>query len=94
MAKHKLRVGYVGTSIATYFASEYNQRERAIDGLTQLAEELDFELIAVHNEVMSEDAARQAAEFLADNEIDFLLLQIPQNQRVDSSYNFVDFPSG
>ena len=42
MAKHKLRVGYVGTSIATYFASEYNQRERAIDGLTKLAEELGF----------------------------------------------------
>ena len=75
MAKHKLRVGYIGTSISSYFASEYNQRSRAIEGLEKLAEELDFQLIAVHEEVMSEEGSVRAAEYLRDNEIDFLLLQ-------------------
>src|SRR5438552_549504 len=36
MVKHKLRVGYVGTSIGSYFATEYGQRERAISGLQKL----------------------------------------------------------
>ena len=75
MAKHKLKVGYIGTSISSYFASEYNQRERAITGIEKLAEELDFQLIAVHDEVMSEEGAARAAQYLKDNEIDFLLLQ-------------------
>lgn len=75
MAKYKLRVGYIGTSISSYFASEYNQRGRAIDGLEKLAEELDFQLISVHDEIMSEEDSERAAQFLRDNEIDFLLLQ-------------------
>jgi len=75
MAKHKLRLGYIGTSISSYFASEYHQRSRAIAGLEKLAEELDFQLIAVHEEVMSEEGSVRAAEYLRDNEIDFLLLQ-------------------
>ena len=42
MTKHRLRIGYIGTSIGSYFAGEYNQRPRAIAGLEQLAAELDF----------------------------------------------------
>ena len=75
MIKHKLRVGYIGTSISSYFAGEYNQRPRAIAGLEKMAEELDFELIAVHDEVMSEEGAAHAAQYLRDNEVDFLLIQ-------------------
>ncbi len=75
MAKHKLRVGYIGTSISSYFAGEYNQRPRAIAGLEKLAEELDFELIAVHDEVMTEEGSIRAAAYLRERQIDFLLLQ-------------------
>lgn len=75
MAKHKLRIGYVGTSIASYFASEYHQRERAIAGLETLAREWDFELVAIADEVMSVEAAEQAAERLKAAGIDYLLLQ-------------------
>jgi L-fucose isomerase-like protein len=75
MAKHKLRVGYVGTSIGSYFATEYGQRERAINGLRKLAEEWDFELVAIADEVMTEEAAQQAARQLQDAHIDFLMLQ-------------------
>ncbi|MBL8164512.1 MAG: hypothetical protein JNJ61_21160 [Anaerolineae bacterium] len=75
MVKHKLRVGYVGTSIASYFASEYRQRERAIAGLETLAQEWNFELVAIADEVMSVEAAEQAAERLKAAEVDYLLLQ-------------------
>lgn len=75
MAKHKLRVGYIGTSISSYFAGEYNQRPRAITGLEALAAELDFELVAVHDEVMTEEGSTRAAAYLRERQIDFLLLQ-------------------
>ncbi|MXV92947.1 MAG: hypothetical protein F4Z94_05825, partial [Chloroflexi bacterium] len=75
MKKHKLRVGYIGTSIASYFASEYQQRPRAIAGLEALAAELDFELVAIADELMTEAASVRAAEQLRAQNIDFLLLQ-------------------
>lgn len=75
MAKHKLRLGYIGTSISSYYAGEYHQRERAIAGLEKLADELDFQLIAIADEVMTEEDSRRAAARLRDSKIDFLLLQ-------------------
>ena len=75
MAKHKLRLGYIGTSIASYYAGEHQQRARAIAGLEKLAAALDFELIAIADEVMTEEDSRRAAARLRDSEIDFLLLQ-------------------
>jgi len=73
--KHKLRVGFVGTSLASYYANEYRQRERAIDGLLRLAETLDFDLIPVAGAIDSIEAAEQAARFMAEQQVDFLLLQ-------------------
>jgi len=75
MAKTKLRIGYIGTSIASYFATEYHQRERAISGLEVLAAAWDFELVAIADEIMSVEAAEQAAERLRAEQIDFLLVQ-------------------
>ncbi len=75
MAKHKLRVGYIGTSISSYYAGEYKQRPRAIAGLEKLAAELDFELIPIHDEVMTEAGSIRAANYLRERQIDFLLLQ-------------------
>ncbi len=75
MAKHRLRIGYIGTSISSYFAGEYNQRPRAIAGLEQLAAQLDFELIALDEEFMTEAGSVRAAEVFRERQIDFLLLQ-------------------
>ncbi len=75
MPRYRLKVGYIGTSIGSYFAGEYNQRPRAIAGLETLAAELDFDLVAVHDEVMTEAGSARAAEFLRAEQIDFLLLQ-------------------
>ena len=73
--KHKLRVGFVGTSLASYYANEYRQRERAIDGLLRLAETLDFDLIPVAAAIDSIEAAEQAARFMTEQGVDLLLLQ-------------------
>ena len=75
MAKAKLRVGFVGLSIRPYYASEYNQRERAITGLQQLAQEMNFDLLAVHEEIMDEDGAHRAAAYFKDAQVDFLMIQ-------------------
>lgn len=75
MVKYKLRVGFVGTSITSYYASEYRQRERAIDGLTRLAQELDFELVSVSDAINSVEDAENAARYLREQQVDFLLLQ-------------------
>ena len=57
------------------FASEYNQRSRAVSGLEKLAAELDFDLVALSDEMMTEEASAQAAEYFREQQIDFLLLQ-------------------
>ena len=75
MAKHRLRVGYIGTSISSYYAGEYDQRNRAIAGLEKLAAELDFDLIAWRDEAMTEEGSARAAAFFCEQAIDFLLLQ-------------------
>ena len=75
MTKHKLRIGYIGTSISSYFASEYDQRSRAVAGLEILAAELDFDLVALSDEMMTEAASVQAANYFREQQIDFLLLQ-------------------
>ncbi|MDE0527503.1 MAG: hypothetical protein OXH85_02255 [Truepera sp.] len=90
MAKHRLRVGYLGTSLASYFASEYRQRERAIDGLQDLANRLDFDLIAVHNEVAGAEDSTRAAEYLRDQEVDFLLVQTAACSMGEQLYPLLD----
>jgi L-fucose isomerase-like protein len=75
MPAQKLRVGYIGTSIGSYYATEYGQRSRAIAGLQQLADALNFELVAIADEIMTVEAAQQAADRLRAHQVDFLLLQ-------------------
>lgn len=75
MPKHKLRVGFVGLSIKPYFSVEQRQRERAITGLKQLAQELDFDLFAVADEISSEHESQNAANYLQAQKLDFLLIQ-------------------
>lgn len=71
----KLRVGYVGVSIPSYFADEWKQGERAIAGLGALAEELDFDLYPIRKTIMDADGAEMARRELEANKIDFLMLE-------------------
>jgi L-arabinose isomerase len=75
MAKHKLRVAYVGLSLSAYFAEKLGYRERSIEGLEKLAQEWDFELIAIRDVLSSEADSIRAANTLKDQAIDFLLIQ-------------------
>ena len=75
MAKHKLRVGFVGLSLAAFYAEKHQHRQRSIEGLKKLAVEWDFELIAVVEELTSEKDSVRAANYLKDQDIDFLLIQ-------------------
>jgi len=54
----KIRIGYVGVHIATYYAEEYEQFSRAKAGLAGLSQELGFEVLAGSEPVM--DAAGAA----------------------------------
>jgi L-fucose isomerase-like protein len=76
MKPERLRVGYVGVAFESYYAAENNQFRRAIDGLMNLAAEMDFELIAVDKGVSDVDGAREVAAHLSSRRLDFLMLEI------------------
>ncbi len=71
----RLRIGYVGVAFGTYYADEHDQYGRAIRGLQRLADEMDFDLIAIDSGVPDLDKAREVAARLSAEQIDFLLLQ-------------------
>ncbi len=71
----KLRVGYAGTALTSYFAEENNQYARAVQGLEALSQEWGFELVPIRYGLTDVAMAEQAARELADREVDFLLLQ-------------------
>lgn len=75
MARHKLRIGFVGLSLPAYFAEKHRIRERSVEGLQALAEAWNFELITFDQPVTSDELAAQAAAFLREQSIDFLLVQ-------------------
>ena len=75
MAKHKLRVGFVGLSLSSYFGEQNRNRERSIEGLERLAQNWDFELIAIREQLSSEVDSIRAANALRDQNLDFLLIQ-------------------
>jgi L-arabinose isomerase len=71
----KLRVGYAGVAIASYFAEEHHQYERAINGLEALSQKWGFELVPIRQGLLNGEMAEQAARELTDQKIDFLLLE-------------------
>ncbi len=75
MAKHKIRVGYIGLSIPPFYDREHRQRERAIAGLEAIAEQLSFDLVAISDVIDSLESARNAAASLRKEKLDFLLIQ-------------------
>ena len=75
MTAQRLRIGYVGVAFTTYYADEHNQFGRAIDGLRLLADELDFDLVAIDHGIPDLESAREVAAHLKGENLDFLLLQ-------------------
>ena len=72
----RLRIGYVGLAFTSYFGIELNQYGRAIDGLSALAERLDFDLVAISEPVTDLDLAESAARKLEEGQVDFLMIQL------------------
>ena len=75
MSGERLRVGYVGVAFESYYADEHDQYRRAITGLNRLADELDFDLVAIDHGIGDLEAAREAAGHLSSQRLDFLVLQ-------------------
>ncbi len=71
----KLKIGYAGVAFSTYYAEENDQYNRAIHGLEQLAQELDFELVPITYGLTEQHLVEQAAAELKAADIDFLLLE-------------------
>ncbi len=71
----KLKVGYAGTALTSYYGEEYNQYERAITGLEALSKTWDFELVPIRHGLTDIEMTEQAARELAAEQVDFLLLQ-------------------
>jgi L-fucose isomerase-like protein len=85
-----LRIGYVGVHIATYYAEEFGQFTRAVNGLTGLAEELDVTLVARGTGVMDATEAAAVAAELRDQHLDFLLIQTAACSMADVVLPFAD----
>jgi L-fucose isomerase-like protein len=71
----KLRLGFVGTSFANFSAKEYGVYQHAVEGLESLAEAWGFNLLPLPDAVQSAEDAEKAARRLADEEVDFVLIQ-------------------
>ena len=64
MSERRLRVGFAGLSLGSYFAEKLGYRERSIEGLQQLASDWDFELHAISEALQSEADSQRAAATL------------------------------
>ncbi|VAW04925.1 hypothetical protein MNBD_ACTINO02-2011 [hydrothermal vent metagenome] len=73
--RQRLKVGYVGVAFTSYFAEEYNQYGRAIDGLRVLSEQMDFDLVSIAYPVTDVALAEKAANELRAGEVDYLMIQ-------------------
>ncbi len=73
--KHRLRIGYVGVSISSYFAEKYHIRETAIAALEKFGEELGFDLFAIERPIHSVEDVEAAARELKGKNLDFLMIQ-------------------
>lgn len=74
-SERRLKIGYVGVAFETYYADEHDQYGRAIGGLQALAEEMDFDLVAIDSGVPDMETALAVAARLRTEQVDFLLLQ-------------------
>jgi L-fucose isomerase-like protein len=71
----KLLLGFVGTSFANFSAREYGVYRHAMERLEALAELWGFDLLPLPDAVQSAEDAEKAAQRLADERVDFVLIQ-------------------
>lgn len=70
-----VKLAYVGTHLPSYMADEYDVFRKSIMGLEALANDLAFELVATHSHVVTRQEAKQIADDLEAQKVDFVLLQ-------------------
>ncbi|MXX01411.1 MAG: hypothetical protein F4Z79_07325 [Acidimicrobiia bacterium] len=75
ITNRRVRVGYVGVAFGSYYADEHDQYGRAMRGLRALAEEMNFDLVAIDTGVPDLETAHRVSARLSAEQIDFLLLQ-------------------
>lgn len=71
----KLKLAYVGTHLPSYMADEFDIFSKSIGGLKTLANTLEFELTATHTHVVTRQKAKEIANALEAEGIDFVMLQ-------------------
>lgn len=71
--KMKLKLGILPCHSENYFAIENNVIERCLQGITELAEAMDVEIVA-YKPVMDAESAKKAKKFFEKEEISYLLL--------------------
>lgn len=69
----KVKVGFLACHSENYFAIENNVIERCLQGITELAEAMDVEIVA-YKPVMDAESAKKAKKFFEKEEISYLLL--------------------
>lgn len=75
MAQTRLKIAYVASHLPSYYAAEHDVFGRSIAGLEGLARELDFDLHAVPDPVVTADDARRASREVDAAGADLVLLQ-------------------
>ncbi len=75
MAKTRLKIGYIGSHLPSYFAYEYEVFARSIRGLEALAQTLDFDLHVTQEPVVTAQEAGKASLEMDAAGVDLVLLQ-------------------
>lgn len=88
MPMSKLRVGFVGLSLAAYYADKHHIRQQSIADLKILAQQWDFDLILSEEAIESDEDAVRVANSLKDEKLDFLLIQ---NSSISIGGQFLPF---
>lgn len=88
--RHRLTIGYVGVSIAPYYAEKYKVREKAVAALKRYGDELGFDLVAIERPILSEADAAAAASELQESKIDLLMIQNAACSMGEQLYPFLD----
>ena len=86
----KLKLAYVGTHLPSYMAEEFDIFSKSIDGLKALSERLDFELVVTHTHIVTRQEAKEIADALETEGVDFVLLQNASFAMGDVVLEFVD----
>ena len=70
-----IKIAYVASHLPSYLAEEYNVISESISALNVLATDLGFELVAIDSPIVSRADAKNVADSLENEDVDFVLLQ-------------------